>query len=169
MRIQRRITAAFVGAAVTVGGGGALGAVAVEPEPTEIVISGKTFGPEDGLFHESGSVDVSPSTGIGTQAVTTYWRGTSYASTDHYTDITYYGAARARANIYNGNRVVTAKFKYTRVGDVISWQTSSASVNSSCAWSAGPEKSRTVYDSLDPDAPTTKFRYDFAFVSRSAC
>lgn len=75
----------------------------------------------------------------------------------------------ARANIYSGKRVIRASFVYRRGGqNVISWQSSSASVRS-CRWSSGSERKKTVYDSLDPNAPTTTFHYSFSMINRNTC
>lgn len=137
-----------------------------------VVIGDRTFGAEDGLVIESGTVTLSP-TRAGTvtpMAVTKYSRGSSYSQTDHPTIISYVGKSRAMANIYGGQRVIRASFKYVRGdSDVISWQHSSASLGSGCSWAAGAEKSRTVYDSLLPNAPVTRFRYDFAYINPQVC
>lgn len=166
MKFRRTCATAALGALMALGAGGT--AVADDDMNETIEISGKTFESRS----ESGSVTISPSAdGVTTFAANTVWRGTSYSLNDHYTDVTYYGEARARANIYNGNRVVAAKFRYKRGGKNLTggWVTSSASVNSRCGWSAGPAKGKTVYDSLDPNAPQTKWGYDFNFVNRGAC
>lgn len=147
------------------------------PNAEEVEINGRTYGPEDGLVVEGGSVildrqDVeseSPNSAA-LRAPTTFTRGTSYVSTDHPTPFTYEGKARAMANIYNGLRVIRAEFVYKRGGQpVIAPQHSDAIVDSSCNWSAGPEEGHTVIDSMDPNAPVTTFHYDFTSINPSIC
>lgn len=80
------------------------------------------------------------------------------------------GSAKAYANVWNGSRVIQASFKYTRGGqDVIGWQRSSATVNSSCTWSPGQTRSRAIADSLNPRAPKTVWRYSWATLPPQAC
>jgi hypothetical protein len=106
---------------------------------------------------------------VTTFAATRYSRGTTYVSTDHPTLVTYMGVAEAGGNVFNGVRWVSAMFKYSRGGsDVIGWQTSNATV-SGCAWSRGPFVTRSIGDSLDPNAPVTKFHYDFRSMPTNVC
>lgn len=134
-------------------------------------MEGGTFGPEDGLVFQSGIVQLG-SGGTAGQAfdATVFWRGSSYASTDHPSPLAYNARSRAMANIWQERRVIRASFKYVRGGnDVISWQHSNAVVSGVCTWSSGPRETHSVWDSLNPNAPKTEFRYNFALVSRGAC
>jgi len=174
MRMRRKSATVAVAVAMIVGMGWTGTAMAADRDdsPEAVVIGDRTYGPEDGLVVESGEVALArtrPGT-VTPMAAKVFSRGTSYASTNHPTFISYVGKSRAMANIYSSLRVVRASFKYSRGGnDVISWQHSNASVSSSCTWSAGAENSHTVFDSLDPNAPLTKFHYDFVSISPQVC
>lgn len=174
MRMRRKSATVAVAVAMIAGMGGTGGAMAADGDdsPEVVVIGDRTFGPEDGLVVESGEVTLARgrSRTATPMSPEVFSRGTSYASTNHPTPITYVGKSRAMANIYSSLRVIRASFKYTRDGnDVISWQNSNASVSSSCTWSAGAVKSHTVYDNLLPGTPITRFRYDFVSISPAVC
>lgn len=144
--------------------------------PQQVEIDGRIYGPEDGLVVESGSMVLdgrdraSETSAAGILNLTQVNRGSSYVSTDHPTFASYVGRARAMANIYSGNRVIRAGFVYRRDGnDVISWQYSNATVGSSCNWSGGAERKYTVFDSMNPSAPTTTWHYSFSLVNPNIC
>ena len=151
-------------------------AVAQDEVPPEVVVGDHVFGPEDGLRIGSGSTLLTsrlsrgPSlAGTMAMAMTKYTRGKTWVSTDHPTAVSYQGAAEAWGNVYNGARYIRASFKYTRNGaDLIAWQSSTAK-QTGCTWSGGPLVVKTVMDSLDPNAPVTAFRYDFASMPPTAC
>lgn len=149
----------------------------VQASPQQVEIDGRTYGPEDGLVVESGSMALrrhshalEPSAAASLLSVTRRTRGSSYVSTDHPTFISYVGRARAMANIYGGKRVVQAGFVYRRGGEnVVSWQYSNATNGGGCSWSAGNERKKTVYDSLNPNAPTTTWHYSFSMINPGIC
>lgn len=174
MRMRR--TSAIVAVAVAMAAGlvGTDAAMAADPSdsPGVVVIGDRTFGPEDGLVIESGQVALGPTQPgmVSPMAATVFTRGTSYASTDHPTIISYVGKSRAMANIYNSQRVIRASYKYTRGdGDAIGWQHSNAVANANCTWTAGAENSHTVFDNLLPGTPVTTFHHDFVFLNPQAC
>ncbi len=145
-------------------------AVALAPpamaDPKTTTIDGRTYGPEDGLVIETGEV---PAHSL-TRATTTFTKGTSYVSNTETLQLKYTGRARAMANIYNDQRVIAAKFRYTRDGvDLTGWVTSNAKAGQPCSWQAGPEVSKSVNDSLNPNAPKTKFNYSFTLIGRGVC
>lgn len=172
--MSRKSSPVIIGAiamTMVVGNVGAASASTDEVEGPVAVVNGRTFTAADGLVVQSGSVLLNQrsSGAVRSFAPTFFYRGTSYASTEEKLQIAYQGKARAMANVYQGSRVIQAKFKYTRTNDVISWQSSNAVVGNACNWSAGATKSHTVYDDLNPGAPKTRFRYDFSLISRNIC
>lgn len=177
---SRRLVALAVGATLFFAGSPASAEDVRSDEvedPQEVEIDGRTYGPEDGLVVESGSMVLEghdraseTSEAVALQGLTQVNRGSSYVSTDHPNPAWYTGRARAMANIYSGNRVVGAGFVYRRGGnDVIGWQYSSATVGSSCNWSAGPEKKKTAFDDPNPNAPVTTWHYSFSMIDPRVC
>jgi len=135
-------------------------------DPGTVTIDGRTFGARDGLVVEVGQTPVGPMT----RGTTEYWRGTSYAKNTETLQFKYTGRARAMANIYDGQRVIQAKFKYSRDGsDLTSWVTSNAAPRSPCSWAAGSEASKSINDTVNPVAPKTLFNYSFTYVAPGAC
>lgn len=158
---------AFV-AALT--GMGTLSASASEMRPStdNVVVDGRTFGPEDGMrvVEESFELDESandervgrvwettPSEGeIGAQ---TYW-GASYAFSEHPTDFTYYGYAHAAGNVYNGERIIQVCMWFTQ-GTRAQIPTCSSATSNGSYWSPGIKEFTAFADSLDPNVPVTIF------------
>lgn len=169
-RNKSRLIIGAIAATMVLGNVGAATAATSETAGPAVVVDGRLFTATDGLTVQSGSVLLNRSSRAArTFGKTTFTRGSSYASTEEKFQLAYEGKARAMANIYNGQRVIQAKFKYSRTSDVISWQTSNASSGSSCYWTAGSAKSKTVWDDLNPSAPKTRFHYDFSLINRQVC
>lgn len=130
------------------------------------VVSGREFGPEDGLVVEVEQVEVVPGSGpvgevfvdnAGIAPLATW--GSSYAISTETVQLRYTGRAKAAANVYSGKRIIRVCFWYSRgTQNVSSPRCSDASVSGSTWW-AGPEVSGSVWDSLDPNAPPTIFNY----------
>lgn len=130
----------------------------------------------DYLVYEGGEVILEiggDRLGIQPLSTTAHYRGSSYVSTTHPHDdhLRYFGRAYAAGNIYQGQRVVSAGFKYSRDSGFDSgWKESHARVGSNCQWTPGPLVKYDVFDSLLPGASnTTKFNYRFGLVPSTLC
>ena len=91
--------------------------------------------------------------------------GSSYATSTEIVQLYYQGKAKAAANIHGGKRIIRVCFWYSRGGSVISPTVCSNASSSTGAWRAGPEKRDGVWDSLDPNAPVTKFHYSITKIN----
>lgn len=142
--------------------------------PPEVAVGDHVYGPEDGVRIESGSTLLQSAFSqtrylAARSGSTKYTRGKTWVSTEHPNDLSYMGAAEAWGNVYQKSCYIRASFKYTRNGaDLIGWQSSTAK-QTGCTWSGGPLVTKTVMDSLDPNAPQTKFRYDFVSMPSTVC
>jgi hypothetical protein len=134
-----------------------------------VVVDGRTFGPKDGLVIDEGSVVVGQAPGtISIAAYTRYNFGTSYTATNSgSTGLNYGGEAYAAANIFENLRVIQVCFQYRRNNVALhSWVCSNAS-SSSGTWKPGVVASKTVWDTLDPNAPPTTFHYKTSRINPS--
>jgi hypothetical protein len=141
------------------------------PTPETVTIEGREFGPVDGLevvveqFEiESGNGPVgevfgtTPAPGTITPFAT--W-GTSYATSTETLQLKYTGRAKAAANVYSGKRIIQVCFWYTRDSKVVAGKICS-NASSDGGWRAGVEVSKSVWDSLVPNAPKTIFNISTA-------
>lgn len=138
----------------------AAAAPSADPSPVQVTIDGRTFGPEHRLVIEESVVTLSHPREFTPLGELFYksW-GSSYVQSYHSLEIRYTGTAYAAANVYQGLRVIQVCFQYRRGGgNLIPWTCSNATSNGS-SWSPGPIVSKTVYDTLDPNAPVTTFHY----------
>lgn len=143
-------------------------ATAVAEVPGEtIVIDGRTYGPEDGLEtvveqHEvtpgGAPIDVFYISGSGAGEIAPYavW-GSSYATSTETAQLKYTGKAKAGGNVYSGKRIIQVCIWYTRGGAQVGSKVCSNATPPGAAWKAGPEKTVSVLDSLNPVAPKTIF------------
>ncbi|XBH21713.1 hypothetical protein V5R04_00340 [Jonesiaceae bacterium BS-20] len=143
-------------------------ASAVVEEPSEtLTIDGRTYGPEDGLIteieqHEVGAgeapVNVFYISGSSAGGITPYatW-GSSYATSTETAQLKYTGKAKAGANVFDGKRIIQVCVWYTRGGAQVGSKVCSNATPPGTAWKAGPEKTVSVWDSLNPVASKTIF------------
>lgn len=137
--------------------------------PKTVVIDGREYGPKDGLQVDTFQFEIEPGSGSvgivfedrsnkpGSIIPQITW-GASYAiSTEWWSQLGYDGKARAAANIYSGKRIVQVCMWYTRGGAAVSGTVCSTANYLAGTWSAGPEATISVWDSLDPFAPPTIF------------
>lgn len=146
---------------------------------SEFTVQGWTgeYGLADGLTIDSQVIDVGTPNLLGIQpfssGTTTFTRGASYVSTRHpHSDhLRYFGKAYAHGNLYNGEYVIVARFKYSRGGsDVSSWKSSLAVQNANCSWSPGKVVEHAVWDSpLGGANNVTRFHYDFVTAPKNMC
>ncbi|MGF1648460.1 MAG: hypothetical protein ACFCVF_16290 [Kineosporiaceae bacterium] len=137
-------------------------------EESDIVIDGRTYGPEDGLVVEEGELPLDSAGGATLRNVSYDW-GSSYARSRERLQYWYDGSAYAAGNRYGSERIIRVGFKYTRDGaDLISWRYSNAR-SSNCTWSGGSVATATVRDTLDPNAPPTRFRYSTSRINPNVC
>lgn len=147
--------------------GGGNGPGKPDPTPTSVTINGRTFGPESGLKIVSGSVELprAPRPGeMSTMAVHEWDWGASYVRDTETIQLNYTGDTKAAGNVYNSQRVIQTCFRYVRNGvELTGWVCSSA-VATGTSWLSGPVVSRSVWDSLDPNAPRTQFYYTHTMI-----
>lgn len=134
--------------------------------PTEVV-GGREYGPEDGLVVDVETFEIVPGGDpVGRYFGTTaepgqinplaQW-GTSHAISTEIVQLRYDGKAKAAGNVYSGLRIVKVCFWYSRGSTNVSSEKCSSARLSGTTWSAGPEVTHSVWDSLDPGAPRTEF------------
>lgn len=130
-----------------------------------VSLGGRTFGPEDGVVVETQQVELRPGgepvvvewpSGSGLITPQATW-GSSYATSTETAQLYYTGRAKAAANVYSGKRIVSVCFWYSRGGTRLIPNQCSNARTSGSRWVAGPEVSKGVWDTLDPDAPRTIF------------
>ena len=134
---------------------------------TPIVVDGSTFGPDDGLVVTEGSTLV----GVGGSALranASYTWGSSFARSRERLQFWYDGSARAAANVFSSKRIVQVCFQYKRGTSNVGGACSNASFRS-CPPSSGSTATKTVRDSLDPNAPVTRFTYSTSRINPSVC
>lgn len=142
-----------------------------------IVIYGTRYGPEDGLEIDEYTSEVSPGsdpifkqfpTDIKPGQVTPYvaW-GSSYATTSESLQLRYTTKAKAAANVYQGKRIIQVCVWYTRDNKRVGKKScSNANARSGIGdWTPGPVVSHSVWDTLNPVAPKTKWHYSTARVN----
>jgi hypothetical protein len=94
--------------------------------------------------------------------------GSSYATSTEVIQLYYQGKAKAAANVYVNQRIIQVCIWYTRGSvNVSSKLCSNASTNTGY-WTAGPEVSVGVWDSLGLDDPKTVFNFLTARISPNA-
>lgn len=135
--------------------------------PRTEVVDGREYGQEDGLVVEVEQFEIVPGGDpvgryFGKQAepgqITpmAQW-GTSYAISTEVAQLKYNGKAKAAANVYAGLRIIKVCFWYSRGGTNVSSEKCSSAKLSGTTWSAGPEVTHSVWDSLNPGADPTVF------------
>lgn len=181
MKIARPITTVSIGILLAVASGAAAhadsDADSISSPPTTVVISGHTFGPEDGLevIHESYEI-TSGEDQVGAGYPTTpepgqitpmdVW-GSSYAYSQEILYVDYKGYGKAAANVYQNKRIVAVCFWWSRTDGYKSATTcSSAKFNG--GWQSGPEVIGWGKDSLDSYAPATEFNIETTRIDPSA-
>ena len=83
--------------------------------------------------------------------------GASYATSTEIVQLYYLGKARAAANIYQNQRIISVCIWYTRNGSTVAGEVCSNATYSGSSWVAGPEVSLGVWDSLNWNDPHTIF------------
>ncbi|RPF27778.1 hypothetical protein EDD32_2276 [Georgenia muralis] len=135
--------------------------------PKTEVIGGREYGSEDGLVVDVEQFAIVPGgdpvgryfgTTVSPGQITpmVQW-GTSYAISTEVVQLRYDGKARAAGNIYSGLRIINVCFWYSRGGTNVSSEKCSSARLSGTTWSAGPEVTHSVWDSLNPGAEQTVF------------
>ncbi len=173
LRRMAAATVATVGLAFTgaVSAGANTTAVESDTTPDTVIIDGREFGPEDGLEVVVEQFEVETGAGTvgevfdtplepGTITPFATW-GSSYATSTETLQLKYTGRAKAAANVYNGKRIIQVCFWYTRGTQVVASKICS-NASSDSGWRAGVEKSKSVWDSLVPNAPKTIFNISTA-------
>jgi hypothetical protein len=147
-------------------------------KPTTVVIDGREYGPKDGLQIDTWQFEIEPGSGSvglvfddmtsdapGSITPMATW-GASYAiSTEWWSQLGYDGKAKAAANIWNGLRIIKVCMWYTRGGVVVAAQVCSTASSPWGTWLPGPEKTMSVWDSLDPFAPPTVFNFSITRIN----
>jgi hypothetical protein len=139
--------------------------------PKTVVIDGREYGPKDGLKVDTYQCEIEPGSGTvgiefrdapqGPGSVTPQatW-GSSYAiSTEWWSQLGYDGKAKAAANIFNNKRIIQVCMWYTRGGAAVSGTVCSNAASTGGSWFSGPEKTMSVWDSLDSRDPPTVFNF----------
>lgn len=169
-------------AALLLAGSGAAAAHADSGEASTttsgtVIVNGHEFGPEDGAEVTVESYEMVPGQGpIGTEYPTTpppgeistnlVW-GSSYAYAEEFGYVDYRGTGKAAANVYEGQRIVSVCFYWTRTDGYRSATTcSNASFDG--GWNAGPEVIGWGQDTLVSDAPPTIFNIETTRIDPSA-
>jgi hypothetical protein len=135
------------------------------------VIDGREYGPKDGLKVDTYQCEIEPGSGTvgiefrdapqGPGSVTPQatW-GSSYAiSTEWWSQLGYDGKAKAAANIFNNKRIIQVCMWYTRGGAAVSGTVCSNAASTGGSWLSGPEKTMSVWDSLNSRDPPTVFNF----------
>lgn len=76
--------------------------------------------------------------------------GSSYAISTEIASLYYQGRAKAAGNIYDGKRIISVCFWYSRGTENKSSTYCSNASSSGSTWRAGPEVSHGVWDTLKP-------------------
>jgi hypothetical protein len=123
-----------------------------------------------GVKDSIGLAAVAMSGSSGTYKVT---RGASYVQSHHphALHLRYFGKAYAAGNLYQGQYVAAASFRYHRdEGFNSGWKNSSAIQNSKCVWKPGKVVEYSVFDDLRGGPKyVTKFAVKFGMVSKQLC
>ena len=146
-----------------------------EAQEQEVMGWERPYTHEDGISFEGGEIALEPrSGGFNTlSSTTTFSRGASYVSTRHPHDhhLRYFGRAYAAGNLYQGQYVISAGFRYYRNSGFNSgWKTSYAVQSSNCRWSPGPLVEYSAFDSIvGGDENVTRFTYRFGLAPTNLC
>lgn len=137
--------------------------------PKTLEVSGRKLGAKDGIKVDTYQCELLPGSGTvglefseppqGSITPQIAW-GSSYAiSTEWWNQLGYDGKAKADANIWSGKRIIQVCMWYTRGGAKVSDTVCSNAASTGGSWLAGPVKTMSVWDSLDPNAPHTIFNF----------
>lgn len=137
--------------------------------PKTLEVSGRKLGAKDGIKVDTYQCELLPGSGTvglefseppqGSITPQIAW-GSSYAiSTEWWNQLGYDGKAKADANIWSGKRIIQVCMWYTRGGAKVSDTVWLERGKHRGSWLAGPVKTMSVWDSLDPNAPHTIFNF----------
>lgn len=146
----------------------------VDYNPEPITIDGITYGKEAHLVLHSVTITLDSSSQTRSSLATVHpagWTdpfhnecfrwGSSYACNNEAAYFFYTGTAYAAGNVYNQQRVLEVKVKYTRDGrDLTSWGVSQAKYASG-KWNPGSVATVKANDTPNSNARKTQFHYDY--------